>query len=234
MREKFKNFSYLSLSVLISVGLFACGGGGSTETNSGAGDSAGTGAGTGGCVNFPRPLVGQKVTLELKNDSSTVVISAEREITTVNDTSITEEINSTVAGITTDSIYTETFTIANNYRDITRSTNTTFGITTVLDYTPYQRIYIDEVCEGQTFNSTYTTSSPGGDIQHSEIYVIEAVNVSKTTAAGTFNTFRTFTEENEAKGTAWIDTATGITVFLEFEGISSPSSSGTRELIEIK
>ncbi len=247
MRKEFKKMSYLSVGVLISIGLFACGGGGSTEsTTDMGGDSTaggedsvsggtggGTGSGTGGCVNFPRPLVGQKVKFELKDDSGAVVTTSERTITAVSNTSVTQEFGITVAGISVASTLVETFTIANNFRDITRETITSFGLTTVTDYQPFQRIFVDEVCEGQTLNSTFVETSPDGSIQHSKNLTIQAVNVPRTTEAGTFNTFRVLTEETDVVGTSWIDIATGVTVFLEFGNINAPSESGTRELVEI-
>jgi len=72
---------------------------------------------------------------------------------------------------------------------------------------------------------------PGNVINHSETYTIEAVNVSKTTQAGTFNTFRVKIEDIEVGGTAWIDINSGHDVLTEFKSTSG-EEGGSLELIE--
>jgi len=72
---------------------------------------------------------------------------------------------------------------------------------------------------------------PGNVINHSETYTIEAVNVSKTTQAGTFNTFRVKIEDIEVGGTAWIDINSGYDVLTEFKSTSG-EEGGSLELIE--
>jgi hypothetical protein len=236
MLDKNNVISKLSLGIFVSVGLVACGGGSSSteEVGTGGGGDEGEETGSGGCVSFPRPVVGQKIKLELKSESSPLVITTERLITAFDSTSIEEDFKVTTSGITTESKLIENFTIANNYRDITKSTITTLGITSVTTNTPYERVFADEVCEGQTLSSTFTeTTTPGNEtLQRSVNYIIEAVNVSKTTAAGTFNTFRVKTEESDTVGTSWIDIATGVQVFGEFEDINNPATAGTLELVE--
>lgn len=180
-------------------------------------------------------FVGQKVKLELKNESLSLVVTTERLVTAISATSIAEDLNVTTSGITIDSKYTETFTIANNYRDITQSSSTTLGVTSVTTYTPYERQLINEVCEGQVLNSNYTeTSTPGGEVvQRVGIFTVEAVNVPKTTAAGAFNTFRIKSEDSGTVGTSWVDISTGVSVFSEFEETNDPTTASTLELIEI-
>ena len=72
---------------------------------------------------------------------------------------------------------------------------------------------------------------PGNVINHSETYTIEAVNVSKTTQAGTFNTFRVKIEDIEVGGTAWIDINSSYGVLTEFKSTSG-EEGGSLELIE--
>ena len=315
-----KKISYLSLGVLISIGLFSCNGNKSThtgivgtswgdtkigissgsgtandtgtgtdtladtetdtgtDTGTGTGTGAGSGTGTGGCVNFPRPVVGQKTKTEFKGageglddivvgegiDDVSVSSITEVTVTAVSDTSITQRIENLpltssittpslpsgsadlLPSATSTSIETETFTIANNYRDITKSTSTTTSIfsfggietetedETETTYDPYFRRPVDRVCEGQVWDSTYTIIEEGEDPEQVSLnFTIEAVNVSRTTPAGTFNTFRVLGESGESTGTVWIDIATGVEVFRQSQPVDDSSISVTWELIEI-
>ena len=67
----------------------------------------------------------------------------------------------------------------------------------------------------------------------SEKYIVEAVNVPKTTAAGTFTTVRWSIEDADGKETIWIDIDSGVTVSSQSEDLSDPTSMVTIEVTEI-
>ena len=202
------------------------------DNNDNNNDMTGMGAGTGGCVTFPRPVVGQIVKRELKQSGGGVSISKETEITAISATSITQKILVSGLGLVPESINVEKYTIANNFRDITSESVEVSGFTFNTSYTPFQRVPVDKVCEGQTWTTVYTEKEEGEvAVNHSKTYIIEAVNVSKTTAAGTFNTFRVKQEDVDVFGTSWIDIKSGYDVLSEF-GDTSGNLEGTLELVE--
>ncbi len=203
-----------------------------TNTNTGNNTNAGMGAGSGGCVTFPRPQVGQIVKRELKGAG--VTQSIETEIMAVSSTSITQKIKDDQFLL--ESINVENYTIANNFRDITSESTTISSFTFNTTYTPFQRVAVDQVCEGQTWTTVYTEKESGEPaVSVTQTYTIEAVNVSKTSKAGTFNTFRVGLVDTRPSmnlvGKTWIDISSGYDVFSEFSDTSA-GSDGTLELIE--
>jgi len=230
---------------ILSMSLAACGGGSNSiddtnsATSSGANSSTdnntsnpddGMSAGSGGCVTFSRPSVGQIVKRELKQVGEDIGISKETEIMEISPTSITQKILPN--GVLLGSTVVENFTINNNFRDITSESTKISSFTFNTTYSPFQRVMIDEVCEGQTWTTVYTEIKEGEPaISHSKTYIIEAINVSKTTAAGTFNTFRVKIEDIDVVGTAWFDIASGYDVLSEFTDLSG-NMGFTLELTE--
>ncbi len=225
------------MTILMSSVLIACGGGSnngstSTGTGGGSGGATGGGAGSGGCVNFPMPTVGQIVKRELRDSSGDLSFSKSTEITAVSNTSITQHIT----GSNFNSTITEEYTIANNFRDITKDTVGISGFDFVTTYTPFQRVPTGEVCEGQTWTTTYTEKEFGEPaVSKTQTYTIEAVNVSKTTKAGTFNTFRMKLVETSPSvnitAKTWFDIDSGYDVLGEFSDTVS-GFDGTLELVE--
>jgi len=156
---------------------------------------------------------------------------------------------------------TETFTIVDNYVRTTKSISTDVSTSTVTStsdqfpgtttnittssstsYDPYQQFAIDEVCEGDNWESTYTstttserngTASPPETTNDSEKYIVEAVNVPLTTAAGPLNTVRLLAEDGDSKDNIWIDIDSGVYVFAKSESLSDPDDTSTVQVIEI-
>jgi len=195
---------------------------GDTDDNGNLDGENGGGAGTAGCVAYPRPVAGQKIKIAAKDGTGTTQVITEFSTIEVSDTSLTEEVTISAAGVDFSSTLTKvlTFTIADNYLDITQVNTTTIS--------PYERRAIDTVCEGQIWTQIYTETDGASIESITRTSTIEAVNVPKTTAAGTFNTFRLLEEDNIETTTSWIDIATGALVFGETEGEDS-----VVELIEI-
>ena len=194
---------------------------GDADDNGNSDGGNGGGVGTAGCVNYPRPVAGQKTKLAIKDENGTTSAFTEFSFVEVSDTSLTEEITlSTPQGFSSTNTNVYTFTIENNYRDITQKNTTTFS--------PYDRVATDTVCEGQTWQSTYTETDGDNVEEHSRISTIEAVNVPITIGLGTFNTFRLLEEDDEETTTSWIDIATGALVSSTTEG-----EEDVLELIEI-
>jgi len=233
-------YNKVLLSLTFSISLAACGGsssisdavdqnnGNNTNSNTNGNANASMGAGTGGCVTFPRSVVGQIVKRELKGSGAS--LSRETEIMAVSSTSITQKIKGD--GFLLESINIENFTITNNFRDITSESTEISGFTSITTYTPFQRVAFDQVCEGQTWTTVYTEKEDNEiAVNHSKTYIIEAVNVPKTTPAGTFNTFRVKQDDVDVIGTTWFDIASGYDVFSEFRDTSG-NIEGTLELIE--
>ncbi len=260
MRFNYQHTIQIIFLSQFALGLSACGGGSNTvsdvidtlvedvveEEVTGAVDDAvidngdGMDAGSGGCVTFPRPQVGQIVKRELKDSDGDISITKSTEIMAISNTSITQKITGTGFGIALNSTNTEEYTIANNFRDITKETisqNTLgFNLETVTTYTPFQRVPVDQVCEGQTWTTAFTENEDDGSSNsRTQTYTIEAVNVSKTTAAGTFNTFRVNLEETsntlDLVSTIWLDTVSGYDVLGKFSDTSGVAG-GTLELVE--
>ena len=202
----------------------------------------------------------------------------EELITEISSTSLSKETNAYYLQtsddgsrwvFTTDEVSTDTFTIDNSIVEMTgavstsistltntfinaptKTTITTTDTTTSLS--PAQRFPIGQICEGQTwdssfaFTSTYTSTIetlPDGNVtppessdfsySYSGNHIVEAVNVSKTTAAGTFNTFRFSGENGSYIDTNWVDIASGVTVFSQTKSASSNSLISSYEVIEM-
>ena len=210
----------LPLVFISSLLIIGCGGGSGNTNSSGAG----TGAGTGGCVSYPRYEVGQVVKRQLKDKNDVVSLISESRVISISSTSMTIHEKDSIGGFVDESDEVTKYTIANNFMDITEDSGSI--------YTPFHRIPIDKVCEDQTWTTTYTETDSDGEItQHSKIYTVEAVNVSKTTLAGTFNTFRIKEEDGAFTGVSWIDIDSGYDVFSDFTD-TNYAFTGTLELIE--
>lgn len=135
MRVKYKKTIQILLFSQLALGLSACGSGSNvvkslvedvveeevTDAVLDAVDDSvtndGMDAGSGGCVTFPRPKVGQKVTRELKDSDGEISLLKSTEIMAVSNTSITQNITGSSFGITFDTTNIEEYTIANNFRD---------------------------------------------------------------------------------------------------------------------
>lgn len=211
-------------------------GGGSGTTNT---------PGTGTCVSITSPKAGD--TSLIKNITIVDAVSAETDVrttyTAVSNTSWTYESKITSGGgliedlLTEDQIpegvnltditslsleTTETFTIANNFIDFTKSVTTSTDIGTITTtYSPPRSAPINEVCEGQVYTQEYieTIASLGGiDTENVNVKsTIEAVNVQKSAPAGTFNTFqvKSVNEAEDTIVTAWVDIASSTIVIME-------------------
>ena len=202
----------------------------------------------------------------------------EELITEISSTSLSKETNAYYLQtsddgsrwvFTTDEVSTDTFTIDNSIVEMTgavstsistltntfinaptKTTITTTDTTTSLS--PAQRFPIGQICEGQTWDSSFTFTStytstietlPDGNVtppessdfsySYSGNHIVEAVNVSKTTAAGTFNTFRFSGENGSYIDTNWVDIASGVTVFSQTKSASSNSLISSYEVIEM-
>ena len=133
---------------------------------------------------------------------------------------------------------TETFTIANNFINITKSEVTVpaLGLVTTT-FSPPRSAPINEVCEGQIFTQNYTetTVNPGGtDIEQvSTKNTIEAVNVQKSTPAGTFNTYQLKSEIEGGILTFWFDTETSTLVLLETRDAATDDLLSTSTLMTL-
>lgn len=105
----------------------------------------------------------------------------------------------------------------------------------VTTFTPFQRVPDGQVCEGQTWTNAFTENNEGESNSRSQTFTIEAVNVSKTTALGTFNSFRVKLEESSNTlsiiSTIWFDTVSGYDLIGKFSDTSG-NDGGTLELIE--
>jgi len=144
------------------------------------------------------------------------------------------------------------FTIANNYIDITEivsDDSTTITIPSVgafttttntkLTFDPFLRNAIDEVCENQTWTSTYDLTSEvsgGGGASStastlSVINTIESINETTTVEAGTFTTFQQKSEDGSLVNTFWVDINSGKTVSVESRD-SSVTLVSSQELIQ--
>lgn len=286
----------VSLSVLVALGLTACGGGsgggaGSEAGNNvGSGSSAGSGgsssdgssddagsggsssdgsgsdagsaggsnadsgsssgsSGNGNCVTIPRHVVGEKATIRniVTLDGNSVETDVTTEYTAVSDTSLsyksTVDTNLNIdlpdldlpdgfeipnLGEGQEMTTTSTFTISNNFMHITKDVTTLLTGTTVTTYSPALTVPIDRVCEGQTWNQNYTSTStiPGSGVPVTSEAVnvhniVEAINVSKSAPAGTFTTAQVKASSNGVNGvgdisiTSWVDVASGVLVIME-------------------
>jgi len=252
--QSYKIYLFLFLTTL----LVACGGGKSTNsetdeteddevvgiTNGGTTDTPGTGT----CVNITSPKVGdtsliKHVTIVGENS---VEVDTKTTYTAFSNTSLSFDSEGKVdldLGLDTDQLSditdlldspvqtsqtTETFTIANNFINITKSESTIEGgIHSISTYSPPRSAPINEVCEGQTFTQNYTETTTTtsttllGTVTGTEVAAIstknkiEAVNVQKSTPAGTYSTYQLRSEIEDAILTFWFDTETSTLVLLE-------------------
>lgn len=217
--------------------------------------------GTGVCVNFASPKVGDKGLIRnvtTDDDGNSFETDVRTTYTAVSSTSWNYDSEVSVGGLgdiedlipdgllpegvdLDDSLgqisqTTETFTIANNFINITKSvtTSASLGVITTT-YSPPRRAPINEVCEGQVFTQNYTqtqVSLGGTDIENVSVKnTIEAVNVQKSAPAGTFNTFQVKSEDSELTLTTWVDTASSTIVVMESRNADG-DLLGTASLIE--
>ncbi len=197
---------------------------------------------TGNCTTVGRPQVGQIEVLKTITSFDSTDLYLSRKVNTLTDTFSSEEFSvrsgSENGEIVTKSTHSETYTIANNFRDVTQ----TIGITSssipdatgatstqeikiVSNYSPYLRNPVDRVCEGQTWINDYEVSDtttfgnllePITSTRHnSTIHTIEAINISKTVPAGSFNTVQYKFEDGDSIITTWTDIATGMNIASE-------------------
>lgn len=207
-------------------------------------------AGNGSCVTVPRPTAGQKFKIRTKNlGAGAGTIDVETTIKVFSATTMESDTVST-GDVSATGSKTNTYTIANNFIDTTKivskdtsTINTQIGaITTAtdttIDFSPFVRHAIDQVCENQTWTTTYdlTTAVKVSGVNtstasnHSIIYTVEALNVAKTVTAGSFNTYQVKIEDGSSVVTNWLDIATG--VFVKGESRDNTGTlTGTQELI---
>lgn len=217
--------------------------------------------GNGNCVSFPRPTVNQRslarvtaIIVEPSVSEVEVIVTAASDTSLSFSTAITGDIDSsgTLAIANSTGTLTQTFTIENNFQDVTE-TSTTNNIVTAdgdiidsqvtITLTPFQRFAVDEVCENQTWTTTFDSvanisfsgvaipENEGSQVTRSLINTIESVDETTTVEAGTFNTFRLRTEDGNTTDLTWIDIASGITVMSE-QRDNTGALLGTSELIE--
>ncbi|MEB8434052.1 hypothetical protein OO007_17565 [Cocleimonas sp. KMM 6892] len=215
-----------------------------------------TGGSAGNCITIPRPIVGQKITLKRTSDQDSTVSTETETVTVSNNTTLsldtTYEQNVAGFNISSTGDMTFTYTIANNFRDITKletnlvtNNSLTGEIETNLvnEYSPYWRVASDEICEGQTWTTdsvvtTTVTSSadPSANTMTNNqniIFTIESVNIQKTVTAGTFSTYQIRQEDANGVNTIWFDKATGLWVISEGRN-SDGDLIGTAELISME
>ncbi len=220
-------FKFKLLALFISVSLSACGSSSGGSSNSGVADasiennddsgntesSSSTATGntstsdvsntTGNCTTVGRPQVGQIEVLKTTTSFDGPALYLSRKVTALTDTFSSEEF-STRSGsengeIVTKSTHSETYTIANNFRDVTQTIGITSAsipdatgatstqeIKVVSNYSPFLRSPVDRVCEGQTWTNDYDVSDtttfsnllePITSTSHnSTIHTVEAIN----------------------------------------------------------
>lgn len=205
-------------------------------------------------MSVPRPMVGQITKTRVNsfgtNPSEAIV---ELEVTAMSN------ISQSTSKVTTGDVEATgttvmTFTISDGFLDVTEivSDDTTTidlpvvgPITTTtntkLIFDPSRREPIDEVCENQTWTSTYDLTTEvllpaGGGVTSntssmSIINTVESINEAVTVEAGTFTTFKLKSEYDNSVDTFWVDINSGKTVSSESKD-SSGTLLGTQELIE--
>lgn len=221
---------------------------------------------TGNCVTIARPQVGQIEVIKTTGVSGSPDVYLKRKVTALSNTSYSEEFSvrsgSETGEIITASTTSETYTIANNFRDVTQTTSKSSAslpdatgatsiqeVTILSNYSPYRRTPVDRVCEGQTWTTDYddTNTTTFGTLlapttsttHHSEIHTIEAININKTVPAGSFNTVQYKFEDGNSIVTIWMDITTAASVAFETKdtlGADTSSSeliSFTRQYYEI-
>ena len=201
---------------------------------------------TGACVMLPRLGTGDVFTIRAQNLIQSTTVDVETTIVSFGETLATYATEST-GDLVASGEKTETYTIGNNYIDITKiissDVTTVSGYTvatdTTLVFTPQLRVPIDEVCEGTVLESAYeletAVTTPGFSIptnvsNHVSLTTIESVNMIKTTTLGTFTTVQMKMEDGESKTISWIDILTGYFVASEYYNADGVKE-GTQELI---
>lgn len=234
----------IGFMVAISIPILSgCGGG-----SSGGGGGQG-GQNNGNCVSVARHSVGQ--TLRYKNTPSANASSStfqEWTILEFGNTSSSTEIVLTGGSLNGVINETRTYSISNNYMDITKyiqqSTINSNSVATTIEFSPFQRTEIDSVCRDQTWTSSFklsaSTSTANGASYPSitkdmtSHYTIESINETKSVAAGTFNTYRKKMIDGQGATVIWwIDTKTGAMVYVESYD-SAGALNSTMELLSIE
>ena len=213
----------------------------SDNTNTSTGDVTNT---TGNCVTLARPRVGQTEVSFFKSHDDFIPDSyGETKITSFSDRfssmEFTSRSGSTTGKILNKNTSSSTYTIANNFINTTKSTVTGSTLITdetgaestqkfnnVIVFSPYTRNAIDRVCEGQTWTNDWeaTTTSTSDNaapftstFHSSQIYTIEAINITKTVPAGTFNTVQQTIVDGMTTIIMWGDIATGMSIASEYK-----------------
>ena len=226
---------YIGMFLVIFVA--GCGGGGS----SGSVDTS--------CVDIKRPTVGLKYSSdssELTHPSNNVGLInrevIELNVDTFNNVSKSQSgrslasDGSTIAAINSES----TFTISDDYINISYFKYSDQGGTVIENYAPAQKQAIDRVCENQTWTNSYNVSGSISTVNSTlpnnssvaSVHTIESINEAKAVAAGTFTTFKETVEYGDSKKTIWRDQSSGVVVFQETRN-SLDEITGTRELISL-
>lgn len=228
---------------------------GNTGTASATVTVTGPSNGGGTCVTLPRVGTGSIYTLKNVNIPNSTTVNVETTVVEFGETFgkfttvVTGDFESTGEK-------TETWSIANNYLDITKvvtkDTSVVPGVGDVvsditLEFSPYLRQPFDTVCEGEIHTATFelTTTgtvygypSPTINTQNNWITTIESVNETKVIGLGSFTAVKTTLERSiTSNGSTtkdriitWIDTETGHVVATE-EYDSSGTKISTQELI---
>ena len=224
------------------IGLFmvcfvaGCGSGSSSSENS-------------SCINIKRPTVG----LKYSSDSSDLTYPSnnvglinrrviELNVDTFNNVSKTQSGRSvasdgnTIAAISSES----TFTILDDYMNISYFKNSDQSGTVVNNYSPPQKQAIDRVCENQTWNNSYDVTgsiNTGNSVlpnnrSVASVHTIESINEAKTVTAGTFTTFKEMVEYGDSTKIIWRDQNSGTVVFQETRN-NLDEITGTQELTSL-
>ncbi len=207
MRIYYKNFTTLTLSLVLGAGFLSSATGQIPPVNKGDALKIALPlpAPPTSCVTFPRPTRGQHAEYKTENYRQVGTLSVPRNrgiykktIQVASNTSISSATFSTPIGFVGTS--TSTFSVAGNYKKITqqqsKATSPINNKTTTKVFDPFRREAVGKVCSGQTWTDDYTKKTTDGSpglTQETKLKVIktiEAINVSKTVLAGTFNTFR--------------------------------------------
>ncbi len=233
--------------------------GSGSSDHQGVGDSLGEGVseesntsgniGSGNCITVSRPIVGQTLRYGNPSPTDTSYYHTIQEWTIIEFSNTSSSVEIVMTGDFLNGIVNETttYSISNNYMDITKyiqqSTINSNSVTTTIEFKPFQRIEIDTVCKDQTWTSSFelsasTTAANGANYPSAtqgmtEHYTIESINETKSVAAGTFNTYRKRMVDNHgAEAVSWIDTKTRVIVCNETYD-SSGALNGTMELLSI-
>ncbi len=233
--------------------------GSGSSDHQGVGDSLGEGVseesntsgniGSGNCITVSRPIVGQTLRYGNPSPTDTSYYHTIQEWTIIEFSNTSSSVEIVMTGDFLNGIVNETttYSISNNYMDITKyiqqSTINSNSVTTTIEFKPFQRIEIDTVCKDQTWTSSFELSAsttaangvnyPAVTQDMTAHYTIESINEIKSVTAGTFNTYRKRMVDNHgAEAVSWIDTKTRVIVCNETYD-SSGALNGTMELLSI-